>query len=470
MGKWTWTAAWLAGLLLLAGVLRVVYFTGLQAGDDIVYSRIAVDRLNGKVDVTNVQQTRSGFLLPLVISYGLFGAGEVPLLLYNLFCSTALVAAAFALGRMMSGDLSGLLAGCVVAVHPNLVRYATECHTDTPLALWLALAVLAVFAARVSDPGARLRLLAGCLLGWAYLHKESTIYMGLFFAGHWWFTRNSCKWYLPILLPVVGVVGLEMLAFAELTGNPLARYSMIRYWHAGQYMAEKYTTTDSILRRQFLELPLLMFTPWYGRNFTGLVNLTCLIGGGVLLWKRVAGAGMVVVWFFAFYLAYCFWPSSLRPFMPGFFLFEWTLPVFGAPLAVMFGGAGSQFRRAIPATAAAGILIASLVTIQSGRQEGRALSAGARDARRWLRAADAARIVTDDKTAEALDFFEGHRPSRLYIPFQDSPRLAGSTVIVDKFWSQQGKWWSRPVPKEVLEPPATWKKVHETERIVIYQP
>jgi hypothetical protein len=44
-------------------------FTGLQAGDDIVYSRIAVDRLNGKADVSNVQQTRSGFLLPLVISY-----------------------------------------------------------------------------------------------------------------------------------------------------------------------------------------------------------------------------------------------------------------------------------------------------------------------------------------------------------------------------------------------------------------
>jgi hypothetical protein len=464
------TAIGLGAIVLLAFVLRLVYFTGLQTGDDIVYSRIAVDRLNGKVDVTNVQQTRSGFLLPLVLSYGLFGAGELPLLLYNLLCSTALAVAVFALGRAMFGDLGGLLGGLVVAVHPNLVRFATECHTDTPLVLWVTLAVLAVYAARLSDPGGRLRVLAGLLLAWAYLHKESTIYMGLFFAGHWWFTRRSWKWYLPIAVPMLGVVVLEMMAFADLTGNPLARYSMIKYWHAGQYMAEKYTTTKAILHRQFMELPVLMFTPWYGRNFTGLVNLTCLLGGIVLLWKRVAGAGMILVWFFAFYLAYCFWPSSLRPFMPGFFLFEWTLPVFGAPLAAMFGGGSAQLRREAAGVLAGVIVVASLVTIHSGRGEGRALSEGAREARLWIAREKFARIVTDDKTVEALDFFEGHRPSRLYIPFQEAPSLAGSAVIVDKFWSQQGKWWSRPVPKEALDPPASWKKLHESDRIVIYRP
>src|SRR4030095_13044922 len=119
-------AAGLAALLFLALVLRIFYFTGLQVGDDIVYSRIAVDRLNGQVDVTNVQQTRSGFLLPIVISYGLFGAGEVPLLLYNLLSSTALVAAVFLLGRAMFGDGAGVLGGLVVAVPPHLVRFATE--------------------------------------------------------------------------------------------------------------------------------------------------------------------------------------------------------------------------------------------------------------------------------------------------------------------------------------------------------
>ena len=413
-----------------------------------------------------MQQTRSGFLLPLVISYGLFGAGEIPLLLYNLLCSTALVAAVFALGRTMFGDLSGLLGGLVVAVHPNLVRFATECHTDTPAALWLALAVLAVYSARVSDPGARLRILAG--LPRAGLPAKSTIYS----------CSSPATGGSPGGRGVVpadpGAPGEHVRAGDDGVrgpdGNPLARYSMIRYWHSGQCMAERYTTARSILHRQFLELPMLLFTPWYGRNFTGLVNLTCLLGGVVLLWKRVAGAGMIVVWFLAFYLAYCFWPSSLRPFMPGFFLFEWTLPVFGAPLAAMFGGAGAQFRREAAGTLAAVVVIASLVTIHSGRDEGRPLTAGAREARAWIAREKFARIVTDDKTVEALDFFDGHRPSRLYIPFQEAPVVAGSVVVVDKFWSQQGKWWSRPVPKEALDPPASWKKLHESERIVIYRP
>jgi 4-amino-4-deoxy-L-arabinose transferase-like glycosyltransferase len=457
-------------LLLLAAALRVLYFTGLQTGDDIVYSRIVVDRLGGKADVSNVQQTRSGFLLPILLSYAVFGAGEVPLVLYNLLCSTALVAAVFVLSRTLFGDPAALLGGLVAAIHPNLVRYATECHTDTPLALWLALAVLAVHSARLSDPKARRRVLAGLLLGWAYLHKESTLYMALFFAGHWLATRRPWTWYLPIVLPVAGVFVAEMIGFAALTGNPLARYAMIRYWHAGQYMAERYTTTGAILHRQFLELPQLMFTPWYGRNATGLVNLTCLLSGAFLLWKRVSGTGLVVVWFLAFYLGYCFWPSSLSPFMPGFFLFEWTLPVFGAPLAAMFGGFGSSVPRPLAGAVTVMVLAASLITLQSGRDDGRPLTAGAREARAWIAKEKIARIVTDDKTAEALDFFEGHRPSRLYVPFPEAKEFAGAAVIVDKFWSERGKWWSRPVPDLALHPPPSWRKVHETERIVIYRP
>ena len=71
----------LLGALLLAAALRCFYFTGLQVGDDIVYSRIAVDRLNGKCDVSNTQETRTGFLLPILASYALFGAGEQALVL-----------------------------------------------------------------------------------------------------------------------------------------------------------------------------------------------------------------------------------------------------------------------------------------------------------------------------------------------------------------------------------------------------
>jgi hypothetical protein len=459
------------GLLLIAAAsLRAWCFTGLQIGDDIVYSHVAVNRLSGNADVTNTQGARLGFMLPITAFYALFGAGEVPLVLYNAMCSTAMVGAIFLLARRLFGEAAAVPAGLVAAVHPNLIRYASECHTDTPVAFWLALSLLVFHTALEDDPGARRRLLCGLLLGWAYLHKESVIYMALFFAGHWIATRRRWTWYVPVALPVVAVACAEMVGFWALTGNPLERYAMIRHWHAGHYMAERYTTYGSIFHRQFIELPVLLFTPWWGNRYIGIINLAGLAAGAWNLAKRTPGIGLAAGWFLAIYAGYCFWPSSLSPFLPGFFLFDWTLPMLGAPLSLLFGSAPLRVPPAAMKFAMAGVVVAAAVTLHTQRDDGRPYSAGAREAGPWLRAHPNARVITDDKTIEGLDFFEGHRPTRLYIPFQEAREYAGSVVIVDKFWSQPGQWWSRPVPDLALHPPASWTKLHESAQIIVYRP
>ncbi|HZE98006.1 MAG TPA: glycosyltransferase family 39 protein [Planctomycetota bacterium] len=464
------TALSLILLIIAAAGLRAFCFTGLQIGDDIVYSHVAEHRLSGDPDITNTQGARTGFMLAIVTSYAIFGPGEVSLVLYNVLCSIALVGVLFLLARKLFGEAAGLPAALVAAVHPNLIRYASECHTDTPVALWISLAVLAFVHALEGDPKLRLRVLSGLLLGWAFLHKESVVYMALFFAGHLLATKRSWKWYVPIALPVVAVALAEMLGFWAVTGNPLERWAMIRKWHAGHYMAERYTTLGSILYRQFIELPVLLFTPWWGNRYMGIINLACLVTGAWSLLKRTPGAGLAAGWFLALYAGYCFWPSSFSPFLPGFFLFDWTLPALGAPLAAMFGSLPHRVPPVAVKVAMAGICVAAAVTLHTARNDGRPYSAGAREAGPWLRAHPNARVITDDKTIEGLDFFEGHRPTRLYIPFQDVSIYDGAVVIVDKFWSQPGKWWSRPVPEIALHPPASWKKLHESDQIVIYRP
>lgn len=464
------TAISLTLFVVAAAGLRAWCFTGLQIGDDIVYSSIAVNRLNGVPEVTNTQGARGGFMLPIVASYALFGAGEVSLVLYNLLCSTALVGVVFLLARKLFGEAAAAPAALVAAVHPNLVRYASECHTDTPVAFWIALALLVFVSALDDDPGARRRILSGVILGWGYLNKETVVYMALFFAGHWIATKRSWKWYLPVGLPVAGTVLLEMIGFWAMTGNPLERYAMIRRWHAGHYMAERYTTLGSILHRQFIELPVLLFTPWWGNRYVGILNLACLGAGAWNLAKRVPGIGIAAGWFLAIYAGYSFWPSSLRPFLPGFFLFDWTLPALGAPLALLFGSAPLRLPKPALALAMAGVAVAAGVTLHTARNDGRVYSAGAREAGPWLRAHPNARVITDDKTIEGLDFFEGHNPSRVYVPFERAADYAGAVVIVDKFWSQPGRWWSRPVPDLARRPPSTWTKLHESEQIVIYRP
>jgi hypothetical protein len=460
----------LALLLLLAAGLRLRYFSGLQVGDDIVYTSIAAQRIHGEFHVTNVHEARQGFLLPVTFFYALFGPGEFPLLLYNLLCSIGLVAAVYFLARRFWGDAAGALSGAVAAFHPNLVFFATECHTDTPVALWQALGVLALLSAADGEKSKEKRVLAGLLVGWAWLHKEHAVFLIPFFAGHKIATRRSWTWYLPVLLPALGVFLSETAVYAALTGNPLHRFALVRSMHVGHYMAAQYAAAPALLRRLFLELPLLLFTPKYGHHWEGTLNLAGAVGAALLLARRERGAGVLVGWWASIFLGYSFWPSSLHPYLPSFLLHDWTLPPLAAPLLCCLGGAAVRSRREL---AVAGILllaIISLRTIHASWENGLKFAAGGKEAHAWLAGERPARVIADDKTIEVLDFLDGHRPARNYTRFQEAKDYSGAVVIVDRFWTEPDRWWSRPVSEEAKRPPASWKKVYESGRLTLYRP
>ncbi len=463
MDRRTWVA--LASLPIAAAGVRILYFTGFQAGDDFVYSKITFDRLEGDLGFTNVQQTRLGFLLPLLASHAIFGPGEVPLVLYNLLCSAGLVGVVFALTRRFWREGAGLLAAWIAPFHPNLVRFASECHTNTPVALWHALTVLLFLGAADSGRPAKRLVLAGLLLGWAYLHKEHAVFLVPFFAAHWLATGRRWTWYLPLALPALGVFLAELAGFAILSGNPFKRFEMVRFWHSGRYMAEHYTTLGSILHRLFLDLPLKLMDPW-----NGLVFLPGLVAGGWLIRKREPGARLLAAWWAAICLGYCFWPSSLVPFLPGFFPFTWTLPVLAPPLVCVLAAAMARARPRWAVAAAIALSSLHMIAIHAVWKNDRQYAGGAREAFEWIEREQPPRVIADDKTIEALDFFEGHRPSRLYVPFQAARDPGGAVVIVDRFWTREGSLYCRPVLPEVRSPPAHWRKVYESARVAIYRP
>ncbi len=455
---------WLVLLLILAAGVRGIYFTGLQIGDDIVYSKTALERLEGTLRFTNVQQTRMGFLLPIMLFYAVFGPGEVPLVLYNIICSVGLVGVVFALARRYWGEKAGLMASWIAAIHPNLVRFASECHADTPVALWHALVVHFFLGALDSERPAKRLALAGLLLGWAYLHKEHAVFIIPFFVSHWLLTGRRWTWYLPMALAALGVFLAELAGFAILAGNPFKRFEMIRYWHVGRYMAEHYTTVGSILYRLFLDLPVRMLAPWHG-----LVFLPGLAAGVWLLRRREGGARLLAGWWASIYVGYCFWPSSLIPFLPGFFLFEWTLPVLAAPLVCVLGAAVSRARPAWSVAAGLALSALHMIAVQGAWRHERVYAEGAREAIGWIVRERPALVISDVKTVEALDFFEGHRPARRYVSFQDAGGPGGAVVIVDKYWCAGGRGEGPPIPPEIRSPPARWRKVFDSPRISIYR-
>jgi hypothetical protein len=458
----------LAAAVLLAAGLRIRYFTGLQIGDDVVYSAIALDRLDGHLQFTNVQETRPAFLLPVMAAYALFGPGEGPLVLYNVLCSLGLVGAAFFLTRRFFGDRGGAAAALVAAMHPNLVYFATECHTDVPVALWQALSLLALLSADADGSLAK-RLLAGLLLGWAYLHKESAVFLVPLLAGHALASRRGAAWYLPVALAALGVFLAETAGYAILHGDPFRRFWLVRRWHSGEYMAASYTTGASILHRLFLDVPVQLFMPYYDGKAHGLVNLAALGLGAGLVLRRAPGSGVLAGWWGTIFFLYCFWPSSFVPFLPGFFPFEWTHPPLTVPLACLLGAAVGRWRPAAAAAALAACGAVCLATAHSSWTFGTQFGAGAREAHRWVERERPARVVSDENTVRGLKFLEGHRPARAYATFHEGEPAAGSVVIVDRFWTEPGRWWSQPVPDFVRRPPASWEKVYESPRLAVYR-
>lgn len=461
-------AAALIGVVLLAAALRIRYFTGLTVGDDMVYSIIAVDRLSGKTDFDNVHQTRVAFLLPIMASYATLGPGEVPLVLYNLLCSIATVVVAFYLARMFFGDTAALLAAIVVATHPLLIYFASECHTDTPQALWMALLMLLFFKAEKAENPRGLLVLAGLVMGWGYLHKEVGVALVPFFAAHWWITKRRWAWYLPMAIAAFSIFALECAFYAGVTGNPLHRFALVRSAHTEAFMDEFYTTPKSVIYRITVELAVRLFSPWYGHHTHGIVNLLGLGAGLALLAARIREARPFLGWFLALYLFYALWPSRFYPYSPGFFLFEWTLPVFMVPLACLLGAALARLPRTLAIAAVVAIATMNVYAAHKTCPEGRKFAAGAKEAAKWVKDANPPRVVADAKTLEVLDFMDGHRPRRKYEEYKDARDYRGSVVIVERFWTEPRKWWSQPKPDDVPNP--AWKKDFESPRVVIYRP
>lgn len=443
----------LGGILALALAVRLFWFTGLQVGDDIVYSTIAVERLEGKWTVDNVQETRQAFLLPIIASYAVLGPGELPLVLYNLLCSLGTVALVFFVARNRFGPWGGVWAAALAALHPNLIFFATECHADVPLTFWTLASLTMLFRAESSTRPARDMAICGLLLGWAYLHKTSAVFVLPFFLGHWIAGRRSWRLYAPAAATFAVVLAAEAAMYWAWTGDPFRQVAMIRYWHVQQYMTEAHPTAAAVLDRVFLDLPRKLF------GMRGIVNIIAL--ASILVRKDARRFG---AWFASVYVCYCAWPSSLVPYLPAFNLYEWTLPPLVVPLVVVLGGALARLRPKHGAIAASLLAVVCIGGIVQHHGATRRLTAGPREAHEWIERHAPNIVISDDRSIQVFEFLEGHRPRRRYVPFQELDGQAG-VVIVDRFWTEPNRWWSRPSP--AIDP--SWELLHETERIAVYR-
>ena len=182
----------LAVILLVALGVRLFTFCG-HAGqpDEITIVEMVREVVDGTWPVyedrivEKVFPTRIGYVAVTSALVGLLGVSDVSYTLYSLAASLGTIVLVFLLGRRWIGEQGGLWAALLYAFLPLDIIYATKISSDPPLVFFSTLSVTLFFSA---DDGLTRRrrslvaFLAGCVVGFAYLHKVTAGYFCVFFA------------------------------------------------------------------------------------------------------------------------------------------------------------------------------------------------------------------------------------------------------------------------------------------------
>lgn len=109
----------LAVVMVLAAIVRFVFFTGYHGFDDVFYIRRAYALSHADfVLPTSHWAARIGLVGPTALAYLIFGVNLWSTVLFPFICSLMSVVVAALLGRRLLGEEAGWLAALLVAIFP----------------------------------------------------------------------------------------------------------------------------------------------------------------------------------------------------------------------------------------------------------------------------------------------------------------------------------------------------------------
>lgn len=142
----------LVAILVLGLELRLTFYQGVIYTDDLVYShfarRLADGMLPSAEPATRSEAVRIGLYAPAALAYKVFGTSDATTLAWPFACSILSILGAYAIGRLVHNETSGLLAAFLLAVLPTSVAAGTALLGDGPIA---ALSIATVFLLLVSS-------------------------------------------------------------------------------------------------------------------------------------------------------------------------------------------------------------------------------------------------------------------------------------------------------------------------------
>ncbi|HYP75749.1 MAG TPA: glycosyltransferase family 39 protein [Polyangiaceae bacterium] len=162
-------------------------------------------------------------LYPMMIAaiYRLFGEHELLVQLAQavLFGGTSVLA--YAIGRRVYNDRTGLIAGVLCAVHPALLRYVADFHLETLFTFLLTASVL-LGVRFYQKPSVGRASAFGLLCALTALTKAVAVLLLPLFVVFWWISLKRSRTAVAtraVILPVIFMVGTMSLTIAPWTAR-----------------------------------------------------------------------------------------------------------------------------------------------------------------------------------------------------------------------------------------------------------
>lgn len=434
---------------LLGGALawRLLLFIGAQGSDDGVYSDMAHAILTRSHHVAaDVFSTRVGYLGAIAASYATFGAGPFTLVLPNLVFSLAGIALAWRLAREFTDEAGAWRTAALLAIFPLDVFFATEAHTDLPLAVFVSGALLLFLTARKSDRIAGL-VAAGVVLGLGHLVKESAFFGLAAMAAVGGKPRARDAW---TILGFAAVIAVEAIAYGALTGDPLFRFTSIRIAQS-QNIADLHRSTPSTAGLLLDAITQFVNPASVGFAFFGLFPATAFVSAGIALKSRDARLRPVLLWMAFLLLLLIFWPIRLVPYQPALWNHPRIFLLAEVPIAILVADL-LRDRRTVRSLALAGaIVISSIGASLILRADARRLTEGARLA--YERLPSSGTVVSDPRTTYLFRLYDGYHDSRRWLDWSQPLPPGPHVRVVNETWIAQLRHMYGQVPPAGFERP-----------------
>jgi hypothetical protein len=297
------------GILALAAALRIVFFSGITASDPLGYIQYAYQIAQGTYELeAHHYATRFAVLLPVALSFKIFGVSQFSALLWPCLCSLLTFYLVIKIGALLGGLAAGLLAGAFLAVLPLDIYLSTNLFPETVLTAMVAASVYCYYRGHQHENpsrGAFWLLASGAALWLAFSAKMLGAFLVPAFVAHTGLTDRRWKSLLWVLVPLGLLVLFELTHYRLASGDWLFRMHAVASAHESSVAVA--TANQGIFDRLFKAYARISLLPT--ADF-GMLFPFVWIGVAYTIVQR---RGLILLlWFFSLFAYINFGTSNLR--------------------------------------------------------------------------------------------------------------------------------------------------------------